>query len=643
MLIATSAFVGVHAEETEHASQLINLYDPATATKNAQPGTDGKKAGDTVSKNGEVASAPIVVSKDQYIYVGPCPAPTSANISSIGWVLAWYKSDGSYTVSKKILELEQNVVGTFEDGSVIYKIKVNNKNYKYAALRTLSTYFDYVLMTVDQPFTVEDYYAYADARGWNINSAGLRPSFAIEAPQDFDGIWNLFPREEERDPFLRQLKNTKYVTSHYIPVSEGDTITMGAISMTETHSILYTYDTDFQEIDNYTNTDVEIELLESLDYGFAIYSCTIPQGVSYIKVCVHSGIYNDGDILVTRNQPFGDAQLREALNISELSSEAKEHAFYNQTALFVGDSISYGSADTPPTYRNPSASWARRLALATGLIPVNVSRSGASVGKTYLNNITWEYELLKTEMSGDTEYNMIVFQGGVNDARQNVAVGEALPADTDIDVLKEEERITTFAGGLQLMFHDAKERWPDATLYYISTFKVVPESVNGKDMGEYYAQAEYLCNQYGVHYINLYDDSELYKTFDYESTDILPDLLHPNSYSYDVLFPAILRLFNETIQKDEPIPPTNIPTTPTDTPTDTPITPTPPSTDAPIIPTVPPTDENTIETDSPTPQESPTPMVSMISIICCIAVIGIVLAVAIVIIRWAKKKKNKTD
>ena len=127
MLIAGSAFVGVNAEETEQTSQLINLYDPATATKNAQPGTDGKKAGDTVPKNGEVASAPIAVSKDQYIYVGPCPAPTSANISSIGWVLAWYKSDGKYTVNKKILELEQNVVGTFEDGSVIYKIKVNNK------------------------------------------------------------------------------------------------------------------------------------------------------------------------------------------------------------------------------------------------------------------------------------------------------------------------------------------------------------------------------------------------------------------------------------------------------------------------------------------------------------------------------------
>ena len=360
--------------------------------------------------------------------------------------------------------------------------------------------------------------------------------------------------------------------SDFITVSEGDVITLGAISTSETRSILYTYDANFKEIRNYKRTDVGIDFVEDLGYSFAIYKHTVPENVAYVKVCVHSGIYNDGDILVTVNDPFNGEELRATLGIDELSDEAKAHPFFGLNALFVGDSISYGSYDTPPTYRNPSASWARRLALATGLNPYNVSYPGASVGKTGLSNVKWEYDLLKTAIMGKREYDMIVFQGGVNDARQNVAVGEALPADTDRKILAENERVATFAGGLQLMFKDAKDRWPEAELYYVANFKLVDDSVKGKDMSEYYAQAQILCAEYGVHYIDLYNDVELYEVFDYESTDVLPDLIHPISASYDAMFPAILRLFNATIE-DTPNTP-NTPDTPKtpDTP-DTPNTP----------------------------------------------------------------------
>ena len=101
------------------------------------------------------------------------------------------------------------------------------------------------------------------------------------------------------------------------------------------------------------------------------------------------------------------------------------------------------------------------------------------------------------------------------------------------------------------MFHDAKAKWPDADLYYIANFKLVSDSVSGKDMDEYYEQARILCAEYGVHYIDLYNDVELYETFDYESESILPDLIHPVSASYDILFPAILRLFNEAIAEED--------------------------------------------------------------------------------------------
>lgn len=569
MLIPTLATFSVSAEdagaETPNIDHLVNVFQlkALDASPNTEKTADAMNGEPTVEK-GMLASEPFAVTADgdKYIYVGPCADPETFGLNDL--IVYWYKTDGSYYGAKKIYDLKGdvadggNVVSRFPNGAVILKVKVDKKTYqKFAAIKVPKTYANYMLVTVEQPFDLNSYYAYADAQGWDIESAGLRPSVADEAPEGYEGLWNFFPREGDRDPLLRQHQNTTYVTSEYIPVAADDVITMGAIKTNESKDILFTYNDDLAQVKAYKRTDVAFEHQEDIGFGFAIYSFVVPEGITYIKVSTHSGMYNDGDILVTKNQPFTGAELRTALGIDELSEEAKAHPFYGKEALFVGDSISYGSYDTPPTYRNPSASWARRLALATGLIPTNVSYPGASVGKTGLSNVKWEYDLLKTALLSKDNYDMVVFHGGVNDARQNVAVGMALSSDTDRKVLVEENRLATFAGSLQLMFHDAKEKWPDAELYYVANYKLVSDSVRGKDMNEYFAQAKILCAEYGVHYIDLYNDVTLYETFDYESNAVLPDLLHPTSPSYDLLFPTILRLFNETIEnkEDEPIVP----------------------------------------------------------------------------------------
>ena len=611
MLIPTLATFVVSADEVAiNIDDIENVY--AVRKLDASP-NESKKDDEPTYEEGMLATEPFEVTKDQYIYVGPCPDPRiEANWKKLEFIAYWYKSTGAYTAQKKFMELSTNIVDEFADGSVILKIKVNNKNYKFAALKVPTTFAKYMLVTVDRAFTVEEYYAYADAQGWDIESVGLRPAIADEAPDGYEGLWNFFPRLTDRDPLLRQHQNTTYVESEYIPVIGGDVITMGAISTSETKTILTTYNADLDKVRDYKRVDVGIDFEEQLAFGFGIYSFVVPEDVSYIKVSVHSGIYNDGDILVTRNQSFTGAELNATLGIDELSEEAKAHAFYGKEALFVGDSISYGSFDTPPTYRNPSASWARRLALATGLNPTNVSYPGASVGKTVLPNVKWEYDLLKTALMSKTEYDMVVFQGGVNDARQNVAVGTALSSDTDREVLVEAARVATFAGGLQLMFHDAREKWPEAELYYIANFKLVPDSVKGKDMNEYFEQAKILCAEYGVHYIDLYNNVELYETFDYESDELLPDLIHPISATYDLLFPTILKLFNETLEEkedDEPI----IPDTPVEPEESTPeestpeVTPPEESTPEESVPEESTPEQNVPENpapEEPTPEES---------------------------------------
>ena len=580
MLIPTLATLAVNAEEgtgenTIDISDIVNVYElnQLDAAPNEEK-VNGAKDKEPTYEEGVLASKAFATSRngDKYIYIGPCPDPANYTSTTEKYnypLVYWYNKDGKYTAFKKMGELTGNVVDRFSDGSVILKVMVSS-SYKYAAIKVPNTFADYMLVTCERSFTVEDYYAYADAQGWDIESVGLRPAIADEAPEGYEGLWNFFPRLTDRDPLLRQHQNTTYVESEYITVTGGDVITMGAISTSETKTILTTYNADLDKVRDYKRVDYGIDFEEQLAFGFGIYSFVVPEGVTYIKVSVHSGIYNDGDILVTRNQPFTGAELNATLGIDELSEEAKAHAFYGKEALFVGDSISYGSYDTPPTYRNPSASWARRLALATGLNPTNVSYPGASVGKTGLSNVKWEYDLLKTALMSKATYDMVVFHGGVNDARQNVAVGTALSSDTDRKILVEEARVATFAGGLQLMFHDAREKWPEAELYYIANFKLVPDSVKGKDMNEYFAQAKILCAEYGVHYIDLYNNVELYEVFDYESYDLLPDLIHPISSTYDLLFPTILDLFNETLEEkeeDEPVIPDtpDVPTEPEET------------------------------------------------------------------------------
>ena len=575
MLVPTLATFAVSAEgeteETVDISDIVNVYelnklDSAPSTVN--------KDGEVTEETGMLASKAFEITHasngDRYIYVGPCPDPRGNGKIYNDLIAYWYKGTGAAGGSpKKIGELQDNIIDEFPDGSVILKIKVvkiSGAYAKYAALKLPNTFSEYILATCERPFTVKEYYAYADAQGWDIESVGLRippPAIAEEMPEDYEGLWNLFQTKATPDTSATQNSAANvYVQSNFIKVVPGDTITMGAISTKETQTILYEYDADFNEIRKYKKGDYGIDFVKAVGNDYAIYSHVIParpvdkdgnlinpdaKEVAYVKVLVPIGIYNDNDILVTKNQPFDRESFREALEIAEPSADVKAHAFYGKKALFIGDSISYGDYDTPASYTNPSTSYARRLALATGLVPTNISAPGATVGKTGKPNVKYEWNLLRTALMETKTYDMVIFQGGINDARQNIAIGEALPATTAREILVESTRVATFTGGLQLMFYDAITQWPEAEFYYVADHKVSADVTGDKDMSAYYAQAKALCAAYGVHYIDLYDDAEINQILtDNAGSDLYADdHFTPTKTGYDLLFPTVLRLFNE--------------------------------------------------------------------------------------------------
>lgn len=564
MLIPIFATLAARAD-TSNASTLVNHYDTETEFKDAVP--DPSNYGNSLSAGGHRGCVPFDVKAGDTIYFGPSD-PTQQ------WHLALYTTKTSTQTANRKSVSEFTKVATFDNGSAIYSYTIPNGVVAVAYAHKQANYDQPTLITINQYFSVSEYNAF-------INGESTQgPNISDGPDSGFEGLWNYFPKNGERDAYLKQHGNNRFVSSVYIPVTAGDKLYIGALNRDDylskptknsEHHVIVTFDGAQRKIATVMISN--LELVEDIGYGYGIYQYNVPTNnsgaaVAYVKVEVHEGIYNDGDMLVTKNQPFTGEELRKTLGIAELSDEAKSHAFYGKKALFIGDSISYGSYDTPPTYRNPSASWARRLALTTGLIPTNVSYPGASVGKN--SNAKWEYELFKTEYLSKKTYDMIIFHGGVNDARQGVEAGVALSSDTNRKILVENERVATFAGGLQLMFHDARERWPEAELYYVANFKLVPESLKGKDMNEYLDQAKILCAEYGVHYIDLFDDTVLYEAFDYTSKNVLEDLIHPSGPSYDILFPTILRLFNATIVEDDDQPGEDPVTPPEET------TPTPP-------------------------------------------------------------------
>lgn len=547
MLIPTAVFAANAADDpSEVAKTLVNMYDTNTELSNAVP--NATLYGGATTAAGHRGSAPIDVNPGDTVYFGPCDPNQQ-------WLLALYtKKEGTQTAMRKTPK-DLTKVATFDDGSVIFSYKIPDGVCAFAYAHKKANFDHPTLITINQAYGIGDYFAYADLKGWVLDS-DLRVVVYEDKPADYVGFYNYYQRTGERNPLIRQHQNSTYIVSGHIPVTEGDVLTIGGIPMNESKDVVITCKENYSEIKTYKLTDYPcmLTLQEDIGYGYGIYSFVVPEGVSYVKINVHQGIYNDNAMMVTKNESFNGAQMRETLDIPELNEEAKAHPFYGKKTLFIGDSISYGSYDTPPSYRNPSASWARRLTQTTGLIPTNVSYPGASVGQTGISYVKWLYTLFTPEKANT--YDMVVMHGGVNDGRQGVPVGEALSSDTSRAALTKSERLSTFAGGLQLLFHDVRDKWPEADLYYIANFKLVPDSFKNQATGEYIPMEEYmeqakiLCAEYGIHYIDLFENEELYEVFDYTSKDVLPDLIHPIESSYDLFFPILLDLMSEAAKED---------------------------------------------------------------------------------------------
>ena len=227
-----------------------------------------------------------------------------------------------------------------------------------------------------------------------------------------------------------------------------------------------------------------------------------------------------------------------------------DSVLYKKSALFVGDSISYGSADDSSYYKG---AWAGRIGTVNSMNYVNASVSGSSCSTIRGDNRI----VNQIKAHEGKKFDYVILHGGVNDAWSLAPVGEV----TDDDCFDVEDfDLSTFAGGLEEMFYYATELYPDAKIGYIMNFKA-PLCDRGtvKDMDEYFAEAEKICEKWDMPYLDLYHDDDFCEDeLMVDTTEFLPDYIHPNGNGYDVLYPVIeawmetLRGYNEPEETDPP-------------------------------------------------------------------------------------------
>lgn len=213
------------------------------------------------------------------------------------------------------------------------------------------------------------------------------------------------------------------------------------------------------------------------------------------------------------------------------SAAGNGSVLYGRSALFIGDSITYGSRDSA-TYK----SWAGRIGQKNKMEYINAGVGGTSISSCRATKQGRIIEQLNKYEGKSFDY--VIMHGGVNDAWDMAAVGSVSEGfdSSGFDV-------SSFAGGLEETFARAKELFPDAVYGFIMN-NALPKCPYGNisDMSAYMAVAKQVCEKWGVSYLDLYNDLEFcYNVLRVDTSDYFGDdyYCHPNAAGYDLIAPVV--------------------------------------------------------------------------------------------------------
>ena len=427
-----------------------------------------------------------------------------------------------------------------------------SKDYAKIRFVTLDGLADYTVLTKNYVFTEYEYLDYMMTKGKDLSFFEL-PEYTT------DPLVNIFP-QDDHSKRGHYFYNSDTETSYFRPTNENNTWDYRTYEYTvgDGNADLKVGDVLFVASSNMSgymfcsvNEDGTVDHFAAdltafpVGNGFSIYVYRVEEGVEKLAVAVKESSYDEGHILVTKNQPFTAEQYLDYLDVDLEKDQVKadtESPLNGLKGLFIGDSISNGSHDQQTLLDNPNAwkGWAGGIAASTGLISTNASVSGARM--SYRASVTdggWIYKQMADNY--DKTFDLVVMQGGVNDCKdERQKLGTYLPVTATEAELETAMQAGTYLGGLQWTIYNAQKNFEGATLFFIANYELVT-SPNHKSLGKYLAGAKELCEMYGVHYIDLYSNQEIKETLEFGTYNFIHDRIHPNKAGYDVITPYIQR------------------------------------------------------------------------------------------------------
>lgn len=425
-----------------------------------------------------VSSQPVDVQAGQTVWFGPCEPAQYFHL--IG-------TDASgYAVTGKIRSKELTKVDTFGNGTVIYKYTVPSGVEKllFSAPAELANIFTAATTYIDSA----KWLTYWEQQGVNT--------------EDFVGA------------------NT------YYKANAGTKLYFGAV--TKASALESVYINAKGEIGG-TISESDLRLVENFGGDFGIYCYTVPENadMSLIRIKYDEGYEKYYTCLeVPKDETVEDTavvdQFIAGWGIPQPLDETVQ-ILKGKSALFLGDSITYGARDRQKIYQ--WGGWAGRIDYHVGMNVTNNGVSGACI-TTARRESSSEAHYIYNNLykTNGTTYDYVIMHGLFNDASEKVAVGEVKgPGAFD----PETADVTKYAPALEKLFYQARLQNPDAILGFIVNF----HTDRAVDQAPYVEAAIEACKAWGIPYLDLYNRPGFSVEFD--------DGLHPSSAGYDSMYTIV--------------------------------------------------------------------------------------------------------
>lgn len=406
-----------------------------------------------------VSSKEIAVKEGETVWFGPCDETQYFH-------LVGFDADGK-AVTDKVRGKELEVVDTFSNGLVIYKYEVPSGVTK---------------LVFSAPASVVEVYTVS------------KTEFSCLS---WDANWS-----------QKGVSTEDYVgKSSFYKVADGKVIYFGAITKEDAlNSVIY--DSNANKIGTINASD--LKLVESFGGDYGIYCYTAKDSdVKYVQVPYDTD-YEQYYTYLQRAEALSDDAVIDYFITSfgiQTPVTSTVEALSGKSALFVGDSITYGARDRAKIYEY--GGWAGRIGYFCDMDVLNNGVSGACITKARVESHSEKHYIYNNLVAAkDNKYDYVIMHGLFNDA--------SIPVDID-----------DFATELTLLFDTAKAQHPEATLGYIVNF----HTERAVDQEPYVNKAIEICKAKGIEYLDLFNNKSFSVEFD--------DGLHPSSAGYDSMYTIV--------------------------------------------------------------------------------------------------------